>query len=159
MITCHQGQHIQIKAAKDGHAILVWSKNFADTSGKSYYGQHSLQYVQIFGGRERQFVPIFNDNIHDVAWTPNGEQFIVISGTQPATATLYDKDANPLFEFGKRFRNTIRVCPFSQIAMIGGFGSLDGEMDFWELNNMKQIGKAKSECGVSIDWAPDGLYM
>jgi translation initiation factor 2A len=94
-----------------------------------------------------------------VAWTPSGEQFIVISGTQPATATLYDKDATPLFEFGKKFRNTIRVCPFSQIVMIGGFGSLDGEMDFWELASMKLIGKAKDECAVGIDWAPDGLNL
>ena len=64
-----------------------------------------------------------------------------------------------MFEFGKKFRNTIRVCPFSQIVMIGGFGSLDGEMDFWELSNMKLIGKAKDECAVGIDWAPDGLNI
>ena len=74
-------------------------------------------------------------------------------------ATLYDKNANPLFEFGKRFRNTIRVCPFSQIVMIGGFGSLDGEIDFWQLSTMKQIGSTKSECAVGVEWAPDGLFM
>ena len=72
---------------------------------------------------------------------------------------MYDKDANPLFEFGKRFRNTIRVCPFSQLVMIGGFGSLDGEMDFWELTSMKNIGKAKSECAVGVDWAPNGTHF
>jgi translation initiation factor 2A len=56
---------------------------------------------------------VFENMIQDVAWLPTGHSFIVISGTQPATATLYDKDCNPLFEFGKRYRNTIRVCPFS----------------------------------------------
>ncbi len=74
--------------------------------------------------------------IQDVAWVPNGVTFIVISGVQPATATLYDKDCNPLFEFGKRYRNTIRICPFSQCAMIGGFGNLTGEIDFWDLTNL-----------------------
>jgi len=80
MIKCHRGQDIDVKVNVDGHAILIWSSNLTDDSGKSYYGEHSLQYVQIFGGRERSHVPVFDDIIHDVAWVPNGEQFIVISG-------------------------------------------------------------------------------
>lgn len=56
---------------------------------------------------------------------------------QPATTTLYDRDCKPLHEFGKRFRNTIRVCPFSNTAMIGGFGNCAGEIDFWDINTMK----------------------
>jgi uncharacterized protein with WD repeat len=51
--------------------------------------------------------------IHDLAWTPSGEQFIVISGMQPSVATLYDINCNPIFEFGKRYRNTVRICPYS----------------------------------------------
>ena len=97
--------------------------------------------------------------IQDVAWVPNGEQFIVISGMQPATATLYDKNCNPLFEFGKRYRNTIRICPFSQLAMIGGFGNLTGEIDFWALDTLTQLGKAKSYCSIGIQWAPNGLTL
>ena len=59
-------------------------------------------------------------------------------------ATLYDKNSNPLFEFGKRYRNTVKICPFSQIALIGGFGNLAGEVDFWSLENHKEIGKTKA---------------
>lgn len=58
-------------------------------------------------------VPVFDGLIQDLAWVPTGETFIVISGMQPAVATLYDKNSNPLFEFGKRYRNTVRICPFS----------------------------------------------
>lgn len=97
--------------------------------------------------------------IQDVAWYPNGENFIVVSGIQPATATLYDKNANPMFEFGKRYRNTIRICPFNQLAMIGGFGNLTGEADFWQLDNLSQLGTVKSDCAVGIEWAPDGLNL
>jgi translation initiation factor 2A len=43
--------------------------------------------------------------------------------------------------------------------MIGGFGNLPGEMDFWDLKNMKQLGKAKSHCAVGIEWAPDGTTL
>lgn len=78
---------------------------------------------------------------------------------QPSTATLYDKDAKPLFEFGKRFRNSIRMCPFSSLAMIGGFGNCSGEIDFWDINTMKQVGKAKSHCAVGQEWGPDGKTL
>jgi translation initiation factor 2A len=78
---------------------------------------------------------------------------------QPAVATLYDKLSNPLFEFGKRYRNTIRICPFSSSVLIGGFGNLAGEVDFWNLNEHKEIGKTKAYCTVGIDWAPNGKYV
>lgn len=137
MIQCHQGQEIQVKVNSTGYAALIWSQNMSDTSGKSYYGEHMLQYVQIFGGRDRQFVPVFQNMIQDVVWLRDGERFIVIAGNQPAVATLYDKDCNALFEFGKRYRNTIRICPFSQLLLIGGFGNLKGEIDIWSLDTLE----------------------
>lgn len=72
MIQCHQGQEIQVKPSSTGYAALIWSQNLSDTSGKSYYGEHSLQYVQIFGGRDRQHVPVFQNMINDVAWLESG---------------------------------------------------------------------------------------
>lgn len=97
--------------------------------------------------------------IHDIVWVPNGERFIVVSGAQPAVATLYDKNSNPLFEFGKRYRNTVKICPFSQIALIGGFGNLAGEVDFWSLDNHKELGKTKAYCSVGVHWAPNGKHL
>jgi translation initiation factor 2A len=46
--------------------------------------------------------------------------------------------------------------------MIGGFGNLTGEMDFWDITNQKnpnQIGKAKSYCAIGIEWAADGVHL
>ena len=43
--------------------------------------------------------------------------------------------------------------------MIGGFGNLTGEADFWQLDNLSQLGTIKSECAVGIEWAPDGLTL
>ena len=41
-VECKRAQDIVIKPSPYGHAMLVWSQNFVDTSGKSYYGEHSL---------------------------------------------------------------------------------------------------------------------
>ena len=83
----------------------------------------------------------------------------MISGMQPATATLYDMNCNPIFEFGKRYRNTIRMCPFNNGALIGGFGNLAGEIDFWSLDSSKELGKTKAYCTVSVEWAADGKHV
>jgi translation initiation factor 2A len=51
------------------------------------------------------------------------------------------------------------MCPFSNICLIGGFGNLAGEIDFWNLSEQKELGKTKSYCSVGIEWAPDGLHL
>jgi len=82
----------------------------------------------------------------------NGQNFIVVSGQQPATATMYNADGQPHFEFGKRFRNTIRICPFDSVLMIGGFGNITkGEMDIWSLDSLKEIGKGKAPLATKIE--------
>jgi len=43
--------------------------------------------------------------------------------------------------------------------MIGGFGNLAGELDFWDLKSMKELGSTKQHCAVGIEWAPDGLTL
>jgi len=42
MIACPKGQEITTKFSSTGHAVLVWSQSLTDSSGKSYYGEHSL---------------------------------------------------------------------------------------------------------------------
>lgn len=40
--------------------------------------------------------------------------------------------------------------------MIGGFGNLKGDIDFWDLEKMQEIGNSKSYCAVGTEWFPDG---
>lgn len=46
--------------------------------------------------------------MHDVAWHPNGETFIIIVGYMPAKPVLYTVRGDPIFSFGSMHRNTIR---------------------------------------------------
>ena len=43
--------------------------------------------------------------------------------------------------------------------MIGGFGNLTGEIDFWSLEKLTQLGSTKSYCAVDIEWAADGMTL
>lgn len=75
------------------------------------------------------------------------------------------EEADPFFEYGNKFRNMIRFCPFSHVMIIGGFGNITkGEMDFWTIDengkvNDKEIGKAKHSCATKIDWSPCGRFV
>lgn len=35
--------------------------------------------------------------VHDVAWSPNSKEFMVVYGTMPSKATLFDHRANPVY--------------------------------------------------------------
>jgi translation initiation factor 2A len=73
---------------------------------------------------------------------------------------MYNADGEPHFEFGKRFRNTIRICPFGNSLIMGGFGNITkGEMDFWNLATTKEFGKNKFPCATKIDWSACGRYV
>mmetsp|Transcript_4526 Transcript_4526/g.7710 ORF Transcript_4526/g.7710 Transcript_4526/m.7710 type:complete len:159 (+) Transcript_4526:1349-1825(+) len=44
--------------------------------------------------------------------------------------------------------------------MIGGFGNITkGEMDFWSLDDHKEIGASKSPCATRVSWSPCGRYL
>jgi len=76
----------------------------------------------------------------------------------PAVCTLYTKDCVPKFEFGKLYLNTIRYTPADDQVLLGGFGSLAGEMQFWTKTDpewIDLIGFNESHCAVATEWAPD----
>lgn len=73
---------------------------------------------------------------------------------------MYSADGEPVSEFGKRFRNTIRICPFDNFLLLGGFGNITkGEMDFWQMDSHKEIGNGKSPCATKVDWSACGRYI
>ena len=78
--------------------------------------------------------------IHDVKWAPNGEHFVAIHGFMPAKTTLFDKKCKPIYDFGSGPRNTVEWSPFSRFLVIGGFGNLPGDIEFYD---KKADGKCK----------------
>jgi len=117
----------------DGQVALIQSTTLHDETGHSYYGQNTLQYFHTSTNYLRRvYCP--HGPIHDVQWSPNSDTFIVISGFMPASAVLYRKDCCPFYEFGKFHKNTVRYSPFSRFVMLGGFGNLSGDVEFWDLS-------------------------
>ena len=91
-----------------------------------------------------------------MSWSPNAKEFVVVYGTMPAKAKLFDHRANAMFDFGNAARNQAKFNPHGRLLFIGGFGNLNGEMDVWDRKNLKKVASMQASNASSCDWCPDG---
>ncbi|OWZ05265.1 Eukaryotic translation initiation factor 2A, partial [Phytophthora megakarya] len=155
----YKAQDVMLKWSPTGSALIIETRTDIDTSGKSYYGETGLFFLQSDGEYDC-IVPLTKEGtVHDVAWDPTGRGFVVIAGAMPAHATLYDNKALPVFEFGAAPRNHVSWSPHGRFLCLAGFGNLRGDMDFWERNKLKKMGSATSNSATTFAWSPDSRYF
>jgi translation initiation factor 2A len=70
--------------------------------------------------QKKIFLLIYQGQIHDISWAPDGKQFMVITGYMPSLTVVYDDTCKPLFDMGKIHRNTIRWSPLGRFCIIAG---------------------------------------
>ena len=128
----------------NGKAVIVRADTDRDAKGQSYYGESGLYYMT-GTGKENQSIHLDKEGpIHDIQWAPSGRDFIAIYGFVPGKATLFGEKCKPKFEFGSVAHNTVIWSPHGRFVCLAGFGSLNGDMDFWDMNKLKKMGSANS---------------
>jgi translation initiation factor 2A len=142
-----------------GTNVLVFTHTDVDATGQSYYGETSLYYLSITGNFDCKVDLPHPGPIHDVAWSPNSKEFIVVYGSMPSKATLFDHRANAIYELGCAPRNTVRYSPSGRFFLIAGFGNLAGDMDIWERKNFRKIITVPASNSSSCEWSPDGRFI
>lgn len=154
-----KAQEVTMKWSPTGAALIIETRTDVDTTGKSYYGETGLFFLQSDGAYDC-IVPLTKEGpIHDVQWDPTGRGFVVLAGAMPCNATLYDSKAIPIFEFGAAPRNHVSWSPHGRFLCLAGFGNLRGDMDFWERNKLKKMGSANSNSATCFAWSPDSRYF
>lgn len=144
-----------------GNALLAWAFSDVDKTNQSYYGEQSLHYLSANGDLEQR-VELKDGPIHDVKWAPNGEHFVAVHGFMPAKATLFNYKCKPIYDFGSGPRNTVRWSPFGRFLALGGFGTLPGDIEFFDKKadgKCKLMGSVRAPCTVDCSWAPDGRHL
>ncbi|KAJ0411399.1 hypothetical protein ATCC90586_004385 [Pythium insidiosum] len=155
----YKAQEVTMKWSPNGSALVIETRTDVDTSGKSYYGETGLFFMQS-DGQYDCIVPLMKEGqVHDVQWDPTGRGFVVLAGSMPCQATLYDSKAVPIFEFGAAPRNHVSWSPHGRFLCIAGFGNLRGDMDFWDRNKLKKMGSANSNSATTFTWSPDSRYF
>mmetsp|Transcript_2982 Transcript_2982/g.5703 ORF Transcript_2982/g.5703 Transcript_2982/m.5703 type:complete len:652 (-) Transcript_2982:1167-3122(-) len=143
----------------NGSAVLAFVSALTDATGKSYYGETILFYLDTQGKLDARVSLSREGDIHDVAWSPNGQGFVVIFGAMPAQAILFDSKNQPIFDFGTGARNTISFSPHGRFLALCGFGNLNGHVEFWDKNKRKLLGTTEMSCTTAHCWSPCSRYF
>jgi translation initiation factor 2A len=142
-----------------GTNVLVFTHTDVDKTGQSYYGETNLYYLSITGNFDCRVELDHAGPIHEVAWSPNSKEFIVVYGSMPAKSTLFDHRASPIYELGTAARNTVKYSPSGRFFLLGGFGNLAGEMDVYERRSFKKIAVIGASNSSMCEWSPCGRYI
>ncbi|XP_015126780.1 eukaryotic translation initiation factor 2A [Diachasma alloeum] len=153
-----QADRVDIHWNQKGTSALILTSMDVDKTGSSYYGKQALHYVSVSG--ETAMVTLSDDGpIHAVEWSPKNTEFCVIYGLMPSKATLFNLKCEPVFEFGKKHRNSIYYNPQGNILLLGGFGNLRGGIELWDTSKRKLIAKAEAADTTLLQWSPDGEHF
>jgi len=154
-----QADRVDIFWNDRGNSALVMTTMDVDKTGASYYGKQGLHYLSTKG--ETALVSLSDEGpIHAVEWSPKSDEFCVIYGYMPSSkATLFNTKCEPVFEFGKKQRNSIHYNPFGNILLLGGFGNLSGGVELWDLCKKKLIASLEAADTTLLHWSPDGEHF
>lgn len=77
----------------------------------------------------------------------------------PAKATLFDMKCKPVFDFGTGSRNTVLWAPHGRFLVLGGFGNISGNMQFWDNNRKKMMAEVKAPGSTNYAWSPCSRFF
>mmetsp|Transcript_47528 Transcript_47528/g.133788 ORF Transcript_47528/g.133788 Transcript_47528/m.133788 type:complete len:642 (-) Transcript_47528:174-2099(-) len=141
----------------DGTAVLVLANSDVDESGCSYFGTTYLYWLKADGKAQSQIFGSKDGQVQDIAWSPTANEFVAIVGFQPANVTLHDGKTGKLIStLGQSRRNTLKWNPFGRFLAVGGFGTLAGDLDFFDRPKEETIASIRAPLTVECAFGPDG---
>ena len=147
----------------NGTTVLVETRASVDATGQSYMGESNLYLLsdRPSGSFEMKVPRTKEGPLHAVAWSPAGKEFAVIAGKMPPNVTLHNpRTGEPIFELGAAPRNTLSYSPQGRFLLVGGFGTLSGDMDFWDIYKRKKMGTQKIPfSAVDYGWSANGRWF
>ncbi|KAI8374302.1 eukaryotic translation initiation factor eIF2A-domain-containing protein [Radiomyces spectabilis] len=157
--TFYKADRVQMFWNDLGTSLLVLTQTDIDKTGKSYYGETNLYYLAVAGNFDCR-VPLDKEGpVHDVTWGPDSKEFVVVYGSMPAKATLFDHRANPVHSFGINPRNFVRYNPQGRTICIAGFGNLNGTIDLYDRKTLNKVNSFSATNASHCEWSPCGRYL
>ncbi|CAD7937159.1 unnamed protein product [Amoebophrya sp. A120] len=166
------GESADLQWSASGDALLALVETEVDETGVSYYGSTRLLLLPNDPDAEVQELNKDADGkyqpIQAVSWSPAEDLFVLIRGFQPANVSLwkYDrltKQAKCLTILAdKAHRNSVKWNKFGSVCLIGGFGNLAGELDFFgktDTDKLEKMATSQANCTVSVEWSADGIHI
>lgn len=143
-----------------GDAVLILCAADVDKTGKSYYGEQNLNYMDVNG---KAFAVTLDKEgpIHAVEWHPSTTEtlFCVSYGFVPPKLAFVDSDGRIIHSFGEMHINQIHFNPFGNLVIFAGFGNLRGGLSVYNSEKKTLLAQLTSPDTTYINWAPDGAHL
>mmetsp|Transcript_63010 Transcript_63010/g.150103 ORF Transcript_63010/g.150103 Transcript_63010/m.150103 type:complete len:638 (+) Transcript_63010:78-1991(+) len=152
----------QVKGCKiywncEGTALLALASSDVDPTGHSYFGTTYLYWAKADGKAKKEIYSAQDGLVQDLAWSPTKNEFMVIVGMLPATVRLHDGATGAESStLGSSRRNTLCWNPFGRFIAVGGFGTLPGDVDFFDRSTEETLCSLRAALTVNCSWSPDG---
>lgn len=162
--TCEMHLPAKVKEAKimwnfDASALLVLANSDVDESGFSYFGTTYLYWMKVDSKVPSQIYGSKDGQVQDVAWSPTASEFVVICGF-PGVVSMHDgKTGKVSNELGKARRNTLKWNRWGRFIAVGGFGTMAGDLDFFDRSKDETISSLRAPLTVDCAFGPDGRHF
>jgi translation initiation factor 2A len=142
-----------------GTSVLVTATTDVDKSDKSYYG---VSHLYVLSTNTENFkVDLDKEGpLHYLEWNPNGKEFCVCYGFMPSKISVFNIRGDVTWQMGEGHRNEVHYNRFGNILLTCGFGNLSaGKMQFWNVDQKKEIVSIEVPNTTLFQWAPDGQHF
>jgi translation initiation factor 2A len=158
--TFFKADKVQLKWNTQGSGLIVLAQTDVDKSNKSYYGETTMYLLSAAGGFDARITLDKEGPIHDVTWSPNGNEFGVIYGYMPAKTTIFNQRGVATHSFQLGPRNTITFSPNGRFVLVAGFGNLAGQIDVYDLKrDYAKVCTIEGGNPSVCQWSPDSRYI
>lgn len=153
-----RADEVNIKWNHKGDALLAQTFKEVDSSGKSYYGETALYFMDL-KGTAVSIMGKKEGSVHSSEWLAKSDQFVAISGRMPANVALYNHRGEAVFQFGEASVNAAYINPFGNLIAFTGFGNLSGDVHVWNLKTRTLVSHFQAPNNTYFSWLPDGLHL
>ncbi|KAL3928787.1 MAG: hypothetical protein SGPRY_002242 [Prymnesium sp.] len=157
----YKAAEVQLLWAPVGGSLLIHTHTEVDTTGSSYYGATGL-FAMAANGKVQNVTLSKAGPIHDVKWSPLGDEFVCVFGSSPPIAALFDKDCKMTHSFGEAPHNTVRPPLTSQAAGDVALNCISRASQL-HLNCIsvwaRKLSTVDAHMTVAYEWSPDSRFF
>lgn len=156
-----KADRVKFSWSPSGNALLLTCQADFDKTGKSYYGEQSLNFMSVKG--DSYFVNLPKaGTISHLEWYPSCDKdmFVCVNGLMPAKVSLFNNKCEVVFNFEDQGNfNTANFSPFGNLLAVYGFGNLAGQLCIWDFEKKKLISTLKVPETTGLEWCADGKHI
>ncbi len=144
-------QELKMIPNNDYSLFIISAHQYQDKTGKSYYGREKI-FRYNYDDKVFDEIHTYYGVIHNLDLGHCSKEMVAISGKMPAHVVFYNDKSRASYLISHDYKNRVYISPNERFAAIGGFGSLNGKVEIWDIKKKELIGQCISSYSSFLKW-------